>query len=195
MHYNGNYDKRELGVTKQKDAAEIRRKIKSVAGKNGWGIAVAGALGVIYGLWQMDIFGMLVGSGVVLTGWNEAHARTLLKSDIGTARTALRLSQIALFLIITISALLGIHGLENLDTQQYLSGEMKNFILGAPNVDMDALQELLRRGLLYTYLGAIALSLFYQGGLFLYYTRKTSHLIKLSKSGQSEEVINRENLE
>lgn len=167
-------------MNEQGDAVTIRRKIKSVAGKNGWSIAIAGGFGVVYGLWQADVFGILVGSGVALTGWNEAHSRKLLKNDISAARNALRLSQVTLFLIIAISALLGIHGLEGLDPLQYLSEEMKSIVLSTPNIDAIALKEMLRRGLFYTYLGAISISLFYQGGLFLYYSRRTSQLAELS---------------
>lgn len=153
------------------------RRLVWVTGINGYSILLfAGLITLLCCLFFFSWSGFLVGVALTAAAWLEVKGSNYLKNRRAEGLLWAERSQIAVFLTIFLYSsyqLLTVNGQSILST---LPEEIKGLLLQLYQIDEIVLGELLTMVTQVTYAAIILASLFYQGGLLLYYRRKRDRL-------------------
>jgi hypothetical protein len=159
---------RQLAAAR-KAVRKVRRAIK-VASFDGWTVGVFGALTFLTGL--TDPSGLLMGAGMGAVAFVELRAASRLRRlETGVTRT-LGFNQLALATILIIYALWRLHA-EMTGVSPYAAYKAADPQLGRMLQPIENLTHLIAMAL---YGAMIAVALFAQGGLALFYFTRRKHI-------------------
>ncbi len=149
-----------------------KRRVLNISKMNGWSVAVIAGLGAFVSLLFGDMLGCAVGALVLWGGITEIQGnRKLRGGDIDGVRLLVR-GQLIVLAVIWVYA---VSRLGSFDAEYALSNQTPEMqqILTEAGVDTAELIILIRL-FFYVFYGTVMLvTLFYQGGLALYYRGKT----------------------
>ncbi|MCF7686823.1 MAG: hypothetical protein K9M98_09620 [Cephaloticoccus sp.] len=152
---------------------DVRRRVLRISKMNGWSVAIIAGLGALISLLFGDPIGLGVGLLVMLGGITElrGHQR-LLRHDINGIRLLVR----AQLIVLGVVWVYAISRLGSFDADFALSNQTPEMrqILTEAGVDTAELITLIRLVFYVLYSSVMAVTLIYQGGLALYYHRRTA---------------------
>ena len=164
-------------------------RILKLSGLNSWSVVVIAGLASVLALFMGDLVGLSVGVLAVVSGFMELHGRRLLKKrDAWGMRWLVR----AELLLLAVLACYAVRGLVSFDADYMrdhvipdareklqLLGITLNEILNAYGLTEDKLIPLVRLATLCLYGTVLLVAVLYQGGMILYYQRKTEGVVEL----------------
>jgi hypothetical protein len=175
------------------DIEKKRRRVALVAAINGWQVGIVGVLCLLCSFLFFSVEGILIGLAFAASAFMELSGRRCLKQNRPEARRWLVRSQLFLMAVIILYA--GYHIL--LFDPQALISQINQAITELPPasrtqlsmvVDMKTVERYVVLGLRILYPALIAVTVLYQGGLWLYYTRATRKLDRTAAGLQGEMV-------
>ena len=151
-------------------AARRITRAANVARGDGWTVGAFGALSFLLGLGTVT--GALVGSGMMVVAFVELRAANRLRRFEGAAAKALAINQLALAALLLAYAACGIYSALT-GPSPYAEAVAAEPLLGdmvRPVEDLGRLISLLVYGVV------IAVALFFQGGMAMYYFSRAAHV-------------------
>ena len=161
---------------------KIIRKVASVSKWNGGGIAVFAGLCTLISLAFQDWFYVLLGIAITSSGVMELKGRKKLLGGQEDAGKWLKGSQLWLLGLIIAYVCVNIFSFDSSDPLKDLSADTLDTLrltLGMNDQELGEYVTILNYAV---YVIIIAVSFFYQGGLWLYYKLKTAKLMKLEQA-------------
>ncbi len=158
-------------------------RLLSIAKTNGRSIAFFSLMVVAFSLLTKDGWSAFLGALVLISGGMELWGRQLLIEKDSRARIILPLSQAYLFFIIAGYSAFKLVSFHSSDILSTVSPEIMSQLVMVVGNDMSSLTELLSTVYHAVYISILAVTLIYQGGLFLYYRRGVSRILTDGDSG------------
>ncbi len=164
------------------------KRVLRISRLNGWSVIIIAALGALITLAMGDVSGMAVGVLIAMAGWMEVRGHKLLKKRNPDGMKALVRSQMFLLAIILVycgtrlgsfdSGYLKDQVLPNLREWFSLLGFNIDEILKQSGTTTDEILSWARTAFFAGYGSFALVTLFYQGGMALYYRAKTPLVIE-----------------
>ena len=161
---------------------KIIRKVASVSKWNGGGIAVFAGLCTLISLAFQDWFYVLLGIAITSSGVMELKGRKKLLGGQEDAGKWLKGSQLWLLGLIIAYACFRIFSFDTSDPLKDIPADIINPFKESLEMSAQELGELVTILNYAVYVMIMAVSFFYQGGLWLYYKLKTAKLMKLEQT-------------
>jgi hypothetical protein len=153
------------------------KRVLRISRLNGWSVIIIAALGVLVTLAMGDLSGMVVGVLIAVAGWMEIRGHKLLKKRNPDGMKALVRSQMFLLAIILVYCASRLGSFDDGAVMANLTPDMESLLKEAGISKADVLP--LVRTAFFAGYGSFALvTLFYQGGMALYYRAKTPLVIE-----------------
>jgi hypothetical protein len=151
---------------------EQLRRVLRTAKLNGLGVAIVAGVGALGSLAFGDLLGAAVGALVTVGGAMELSGRKLLERGDADGMRRLVRSQLLVLGVIVVYAVSRFASFDAESAMGNLTPDMRNDLTQA-GVDLAAILPMVRL-MFYALYGSLAVvTLFYQGGLALYYRRHT----------------------
>lgn len=152
------------------------RRVLFVSAMNGWSIFLTGILGLIAAILSTSTSGSLVAAGVSVSGWMEVTGRAKLKLKKSDAGAWLTWSQLVLMTVILTYAGYQLQVFDPANVMSYLSPEMQRLLQDLTGLHSSELQIVVKDAFYALYRGLIIGTIFYQGGMWLYYRMSVNRL-------------------
>lgn len=148
------------------------KRILAISRFNGWSVIIIAGLGTLLTLVLGDLLGTLIGLLAVVSGWMETRGHHKLKRRDPTGMTWLVRSQMLLLTVMLAYCASRLGSFDADTAMASLTPEMEAALkeVGLERADI---LPMVRTFFLVTYLTVAVVCLVYQGGMALYYRRKT----------------------
>ena len=168
---------------------EQLRRVLSTAKLNGLGVAIIAGVGALGSLAFGDLMGVAVGVLVTVGGLMELSGRKqVVRGDAGGLRRLVR-SQLLVLGVVVVYAVSRFASFDAESALGNLTPEMR-MEMSQAGVDLAAILPMVRL-MFYALYGSLAVvTLFYQGGLALYYRRHTA-AVKLALAARLQPAVSR----
>ncbi len=153
-------------------AEKTLKRVLAISRFNGWSVVFIAGLGTLLTLVLGDLLGTLIGLLAVVSGWMELRGHWKLKRRDPTGMTWLVRSQMLLLTVILVYCVSRLGSFDADTAMGNLTPDMEASLkeVGLERADI---LPMVRTSFLVTYLTVAVVCLIYQGGMALYYRRKT----------------------
>ncbi len=148
------------------------KRVVAVSRLNGWSVIVIAGLGALLTLLFGDLVGTFIGLLAVVAGWMEVRGHRMLRRGDPAGMPWLVRSQLFLLGVILVYCVTRLGSFDADTAMSNLTPDMEALLKEAGLARGDILP-MVRTAFLGTYLTFAAVSIFYQGGMALYYRSKT----------------------
>jgi hypothetical protein len=159
------------------------KRVLTISWLDGWSMVVIAGLGILLTLVLGELLGVAIGLLILAAGIIELRGRRALKRRNADGMKLLVRAQLFLLTVILVYCARCLGSFDAVYVKDQLVPEMRqNFLLLGVNLDeilkqfeltVDELVPLVHKAFLALYGGVAIVSIFFQGGLALYYRRKT----------------------
>ena len=154
---------------------KVYRRVLFVAGFDGWSVVVVAGLGLLLSLLFGSLTGIFVGLLLIGAGAMELHGRRLLRRRNAEGMRWLVRAQVFLLGVILVYCVSRLGSFDAETAMGNLTPDMQAALTEAGLTTAD-LMPLVHGAFLATYSVVAVVSLFFQGGLALYYRNRTARV-------------------
>ncbi|MEO6993363.1 MAG: hypothetical protein ABI273_07020 [Lacunisphaera sp.] len=154
------------------EAEKAMKRVLRISRFNGWSVIIIAALGALITLAMGDISGMAVGVLIAVAGWMEVRGHKLLKKRNPDGMKALVRSQMFLLAIILVYCATRLGSFDSGAVLGNVTPDMESMLKEA-GINKADVVPMVRTAFFAGYGIFALLTLFYQGGMALYYRAKT----------------------
>ena len=163
---------------KSSPAEKTFTRILTLSGLNGWSVTIIASLAGLLALFMGDLVGLSVGVLCVVSGLMELKGRRLLKKRDAWGMNWLVRAELLLLAVLSCYAVRGLVSFDAATAMGNLTPEMQT-ALHEIGIDPKEILPLVRIVFFATYGTVLLVAVLYQGGMVLYYRRKTNDVINL----------------
>jgi hypothetical protein len=157
------------------------KRVLKISRLNGWSVIIFAGLGILIALALGDLVGAFIGLLVGVAGWMEVRGHNKLKRRDPDGMVWLVRSQMFLLSVILVYCASRLGSFDNDTMLSGLTPEMEA-MLKESGIERADLIPLVRMTFFATYFGVAALTILYQGGMAIYYKRKTKLVTEALKA-------------
>jgi len=149
------------------------KNVLKISRLNGWSVVVVAALSILLTLALGDLLGSAIGLLAMVSGWMEVRGGRKLKQRDPAGMTWLVRSQLFLLTIILVYCASRLGSFDAETVLGNLTPDMES-ILQDSGIQRADILPLVHKAFLALYLSVAFVTILYQGGMALYYRRKTT---------------------
>ena len=154
-------------------AQKTLKRVLAISRFNGWSVMIIAGLGALLSLVFGDLLGVFIGALAAVSGWMEVRGGRKLRQRDPEGMTLLVRSQMLLLSVIIIYCVTRLGSFDADTAMGNLTPDMAASLkeVGLERADI---LSMVRTTFFVTYSSVAVVTLFYQGGMALYYRRKTA---------------------
>jgi hypothetical protein len=154
-------------------AEKTLKRVLAVSRFNGWSVMIIASLGILLTLLLGDLLGTGIGGLAVVSGWMEVRGHKKLKLRDPAGMKWLVRSQLLLLSVILVYCASRLGSFDADTAMANLTPDME-VVLKEAGLERGDILPMVRMAFFATYLTVTVVTLFYQGGMALYYRSRTA---------------------
>ncbi len=153
-------------------AEKTLKRVLTVSRFNGWSVIIIASLGILLSLVLGDLLGAIISGLAVTSGWMEVRGHRKLKRRDPAGMTWLVRSQMLLLTVVLVYCVSRLGSFDADTAMGNMTPDMEASLkeIGLARADI---LSMVRTTFFATYITVAVVTLLYQGGMALYYRRKT----------------------